>query len=95
MAAADNDLDSGLFDIALSDSEGDAGAATETVRDRTGQTEGEFQAVKRAYRPKVDNGEVSFFLPSFSVSRAQDHPHPRAYVAIAVDQKEVQSNQKN
>ncbi|KAJ4395911.1 hypothetical protein N0V93_000127 [Gnomoniopsis smithogilvyi] len=57
--AADEDLDSGLFNIALSDSEGEDGnAATETARDRTGQTEDEFQAVKRAYRPKVDNGEI-------------------------------------
>lgn len=63
MAAADDDLDSGLFNIALSDSEGeDGGAATETTRDRTGQTEEEFQAVKRVYRPKVDNGEVSLLL---------------------------------
>lgn len=61
MAAVDDDLDSGLFNIALSDSEGED-AATETTRDRTGQTEEDFQAVKRAYRPKVDNGDVSVFL---------------------------------
>lgn len=59
--AADDDLDSGLFNIALSDSEGED-ATTETTRDRTGQTEDEFLAVKRAYRPKFDNGEVSLFF---------------------------------
>lgn len=59
--ATDDDLDSGLFNIALSDSEGED-ATTETTRDRTGQTEEEYQAVKRAYRPKIDNGEVSSLL---------------------------------
>lgn len=70
-AAAADDLDSGLFNIALSDSEGEDGnAATETTRDRTGQTEEEFQTVKRAYRPKVDNGEVSSGFRAI-------HPHKR------------------
>lgn len=64
-----DDVDSGLFNITLSDSEdGDSGQATSgdtngAARDRTGQTESEFQAVKTSYRPKVDNGEVSCFLP--------------------------------
>lgn len=92
MAAADSDLDSGLFNIALSDSEGEedggggGGAATETVRDRTGQTEEQFQAVKRAYRPKVDNGEVSFFLGW----GLEPHPLQRASLAGAVFQKDGQ-----
>ncbi|KAJ4423575.1 hypothetical protein N0V82_001741 [Gnomoniopsis sp. IMI 355080] len=57
---AADDLDSGLFNIALSDSEGEDGngAAETTTRDRTGQTEEEFQALKSDYRPKVDNGEI-------------------------------------
>lgn len=57
-----DDMDSGLFNITLSDSEGEDGGntSTEPARDRTGQTEDDFQAVKRAYRPKIDNGEVGF-----------------------------------
>lgn len=63
-----DDMDSGLFNIALSDSEGEPGdTAVKTTRDRTGQTEDEFQAVKRAYRAKVDDGEVSM------QGRAIDH----------------------
>lgn len=68
---AADDLDSGLFNIALSDSEGEDGngaADTTTTRDRTGQTEEEFQIVKRDYRPKVDNGEVSLFYHAPTLS---------------------------
>lgn len=58
---ASDDVDSGLFSINLSDSEdGDAnsGSGSGAVRDRKGQTDAEFQAVKAFYRPKVENGEV-------------------------------------
>lgn len=68
---ADDEIDSGLFNINLSDSEdGEAGQTTfDTAtngggagRDRKGQTEAEFQAVKASYRAKVENGEVSLLL---------------------------------
>jgi hypothetical protein len=64
---SDEALDPGLFAISLSDSEdetqsGAGGAAVATAaappRDRTGQTEQEFQTVKETYRAKVENGEV-------------------------------------
>lgn len=68
---ADEELDSGLFNISLaSDTEdGDDHQNTSTSqKDRTGQTEEQFQAVKRSYRAKIENGEVShksllFLLP--------------------------------
>ncbi|KAI1418372.1 hypothetical protein F5Y13DRAFT_565 [Hypoxylon sp. FL1857] len=66
----DPDLDSGLFGIQLSDSE-DSANDTEpaegsqpkkdeasTPADRTAQSEEEFQAVRREYRVKVENGEI-------------------------------------
>ncbi|KAI1105312.1 hypothetical protein F4804DRAFT_139149 [Jackrogersella minutella] len=67
----DPDLDSGLFDIQLSDSE-DSSNGTELAEgsppkkknesgapvDRTGQSEEEFQAVRKEYRVKVENGEI-------------------------------------
>lgn len=78
-------LDSGLFNISLaavSDTEEDGGEAdggttnhnkntTPEKNHRTGQTEEQFQAVRRSYRAKVENGEViilptSFTLPSIS-----------------------------
>lgn len=49
----------GLFSITLSDSEPDETSSTAPVRDRTGQTEEEWQAVKQNYRARVENGEVS------------------------------------
>ncbi|KAK7947120.1 uncharacterized protein PG986_011441 [Apiospora aurea] len=68
------DLESDLFAISLSDDDHDpeAGAsatATATATDptthsaappvdRTGQTEEEFQAVRRGYRVKVENGDI-------------------------------------
>lgn len=60
----DDDFDSGLFNISISDSEGDDvdishGFAQATKVDRKGQSEAQFQVVKRDYRPKVENGEVS------------------------------------
>lgn len=57
------ELDSGLFNIALSDSESDSSQKAAAPRDRTGQTEDAFQAVRAAYRPKVENGEVSLQPP--------------------------------
>lgn len=70
MAAEDSDP-SGLFAIALSDSEDDGAVATHDAgagapHSRTGQSEEEFQAVRRAYRVKVENGEVGFTPPSLS-----------------------------
>ncbi|KAI8946971.1 hypothetical protein F4801DRAFT_30092 [Xylaria longipes] len=59
----DDDLDAGLLGIALSDSDagpgGDATATKKTPREaRTGQSEAEFQEVRRTYHVKVENGEV-------------------------------------
>lgn len=54
MADADT-IDAGLFAIALSGSDDEAGAP----RNRTAQTEEAFRAVRDSYRPKVENGEVS------------------------------------
>lgn len=44
-----------LFNIQVSDSEEDQ---VEKKSKRTGQSEDEFQAVKNAYRAKVENGNV-------------------------------------
>ncbi|KAM0282270.1 hypothetical protein ACHAQH_003134 [Verticillium albo-atrum] len=46
----------GLFSIAISDSEDDAKA--EEKKQRAGQTEEEFQAVKASYKAKTENGEI-------------------------------------
>ncbi|KAI0099380.1 hypothetical protein F4814DRAFT_112840 [Daldinia grandis] len=66
----DPDLDSGLFSIQLSDSEdGSNGSESaegtrpkkgeaSTPVDRTAQSEEEFQAVRREYRVKVENGQI-------------------------------------
>ncbi|KAI2466419.1 hypothetical protein F4781DRAFT_405745 [Annulohypoxylon bovei var. microspora] len=66
----DPELDSGLFGIHLSDSE-DSNNGSEsaggnppkkqeasTPADRTAQSEEEFQAVRKEYRVKVENGEI-------------------------------------
>ncbi|KAK8071456.1 hypothetical protein PG997_011659 [Apiospora hydei] len=62
-----SDLESDLFAINLSDDDHDpeAGASatatdptTAPPVDRTGQTEEEFQAVRRGYRVKVENGDI-------------------------------------
>ncbi|PNY29940.1 Uncharacterized protein TCAP_00149 [Tolypocladium capitatum] len=50
----DDDDDDGILNIEISDNEDDQKRA-----DRTGQTEAAFQAVKRNYRVKVENGEAS------------------------------------
>lgn len=72
---ADEELDSGLFNISLaSDTEDgdDHQDTSKAQKDRTGQTEEQFQAVKRSYRAKIENGEVShkslLFLPPPSLS---------------------------
>lgn len=49
-----DDEDGDILNIQLSDTEVD-----ENKADRTGQTEADFQAVKRDYRAKVENGHVS------------------------------------
>lgn len=49
--------DNGLFNINLSDEEQEA--AAEKKAKRTGQTEEEFQAVRKTYVAKVENGDVS------------------------------------
>ncbi|KUI74216.1 hypothetical protein VM1G_09781 [Cytospora mali] len=59
---ADDDIDSGLFNISISDSEEDDVDISHGIaqgRDRKGQSEAQFQTVKRDYRPKVENGEIS------------------------------------
>ncbi|POR37241.1 Uncharacterized protein TPAR_02555 [Tolypocladium paradoxum] len=48
------DDDGGILNIEISDNEDDQKKA-----DRTGQTEAAFQAVKRDYRAKVENGEAT------------------------------------
>ncbi|KAK8073263.1 hypothetical protein PG994_004162 [Apiospora phragmitis] len=61
-----SDLESDLFSITLADDEEhdpEAGASTTATdptppADRTGQTEEEFQAVRRGYRIKVENGDI-------------------------------------
>lgn len=59
----DDELSGGLFNISISDSEGDDAVDVShglaQGRDRTGQSSAQFDAVRRAYRPKVENGEVS------------------------------------
>jgi hypothetical protein len=60
-----DDEDGGLLSIALSDSDSDQQAcASSTKASRTGQTEEEYQAVKRSYRVKVENGNVSPIPPT-------------------------------
>ncbi|KAI0896437.1 hypothetical protein F4806DRAFT_464528 [Annulohypoxylon nitens] len=66
----DPDLDSGLFGIQLSDSEDSSNNSepaegnqpkkqeANTAADRTAQSEEEFQAVRKEYKVKVENGEI-------------------------------------
>lgn len=64
---ADDAIDSGLFNISLSDSDdgNENGQTSSVTRDRTGQTEEKFQEVKRDFRAKIENGEVSFIFLYF------------------------------
>ncbi len=70
----DEDLNDGLFNIAISDDETPSGSTdTGSARngndapapraDRNAQSEAEYLALKKEYRPKVDNGEVSLRKP--------------------------------
>lgn len=90
--AMDPDLDPGLFGIQLSDTEDDTSPAegdppktnaAEPPSTRTGQSEAEFQAVRREYRVKVENGEVCIhrdstytrvYLPPLSGTSATCQP---------------------
>lgn len=66
MADNNENLSSGLLGIQLSDSEVEDAAVPSAVAEpdkkskasRTAQSEEEFEAVKRSYRVKVENGEV-------------------------------------
>jgi hypothetical protein len=60
---AAEDVDAGLFNILLSDSDADAGSGSEAGKqdakaDRTAMSENAFQALKAEYKVKVENGEV-------------------------------------
>lgn len=57
---SEEDLESGLFAIALSDSEDGATADGKkpAAAARDAQSEEDFQAVKKDYRVKVENGEI-------------------------------------
>ncbi|KAH8671464.1 hypothetical protein BX600DRAFT_434570 [Xylariales sp. PMI_506] len=55
------DIDSGLFNIAISDEEDSAPEAAEPKtpgRARVAQTEEDFQAIRQAYTVKVENGDL-------------------------------------
>lgn len=56
--ADDEVLDSGLFGIQLADSDEETADVAAEKAARVGQSEEAFQAVKRSYRVKVENGEV-------------------------------------
>ncbi|RWA12685.1 hypothetical protein EKO27_g2420 [Xylaria grammica] len=59
--SGNDDLDSGLLGIALSDPDAESGdnETKKTSQEaRTEQSEAEFQEVKRTYRVKVENGEI-------------------------------------
>ncbi|XXH04209.1 hypothetical protein Hte_010623 [Hypoxylon texense] len=75
----DPDLDAGLFGIHLSDSEDGASSsngaepaeghppkrdAAEAPSDRTAQSEEEFQAVRKEYVVKIENGEICTLTPT-------------------------------
>lgn len=59
-----DDEDGGLLSIALSDSDSDQQTCASTTKaSRTGQSEEAYQAVKRSYHVKIENGNVSPTLP--------------------------------
>ncbi|ROW00833.1 hypothetical protein VMCG_06531 [Cytospora schulzeri] len=79
----DDDLDSGLFNISISDSEGEDvdishGFAQASKADRKGQSEAQFQIVKRDYRPKVENGEINKSVISLPLGAGQKVPKQEA-----------------
>lgn len=49
----------GLFNIDLSESETEDQAASAAKPSRTGQTEEDYQTIKRTYHARVENGNVS------------------------------------
>jgi hypothetical protein len=61
----EEDVNSGLLGIALSDSEDDSNGKAEAQlapisrEDRNAQSEEEFQRLKAVYKVKVENGEVN------------------------------------
>lgn len=64
------DVDLGLLGIALSDSEDDRTEEVEkplTRAEKNAQSEEEFQELKRTYRVKVEDGEVSTWPSFFSL----------------------------
>ncbi|KAI0152879.1 hypothetical protein GGR57DRAFT_161105 [Xylariaceae sp. FL1272] len=58
MSTETDGLDSGLFAIALSDSENESSPKKPTQEARTGQSEADWQAIKNTYSVKVENGEI-------------------------------------
>ncbi len=63
LAMADG-VDSGLFNISLSDSEDSSSqpkAEAQSRADKTAQSEADFQGIKASYYPKVENREVSAY----------------------------------
>lgn len=73
-----DDEDGGLLNIEISDDEAD----TKKKADRTGQTEEEFQAVRREYHAKIENGDVS-------TVRVERHLRlKRAYAHMNVDSQD-------
>jgi hypothetical protein len=63
------ELDPGFLAISISDDDDSAAEAAEPKQARipgtarTGQSEEDFQAVRRTYRVKIENGEVSLPYP--------------------------------
>ncbi|KAI1274042.1 hypothetical protein F5Y07DRAFT_374815 [Xylaria sp. FL0933] len=80
-----DDLDSGLLGIALSDSDTELGDNVSSTKKqsqeaRTGQSEAGFQEVKRTYHVKIENGEIWKTIrlplsPQVSKSEAQTLLH--------------------
>uniref|UniRef100_A0A8H7TTR7 Uncharacterized protein n=1 Tax=Bionectria ochroleuca TaxID=29856 RepID=A0A8H7TTR7_BIOOC len=54
-----DDESGGILNISLSDSETEEQQTPAKPSDRTGQSEEEFQAVKRTYHVRVENGNIS------------------------------------
>ncbi|KXJ87613.1 hypothetical protein Micbo1qcDRAFT_20700 [Microdochium bolleyi] len=71
----DAEVESGLFAIYISDNEDDKdNSQDESKADRTGQTEEQFQEVKRTYRVKVENGELWKQIPLPPLSPSESSP---------------------
>lgn len=63
-----DDESGGILNISLSDSETEEQQTPAKPSDRTGQSEEEFQAVKRTYHVRIENGNVRSFYPVFLFS---------------------------